>query len=88
MKKIIKLINNERTNLTIASKKADVACDNTSIDYCGYVDRGGCAVYAYDKCDSYDLAACFEGAHDHCETKNYDTEACYGVGTVDGNPDL
>ena len=88
MKKFIKLINNERNNHSIHSQKADVVCTGSSHDYCGEFDQAACTAYALDKCARYDLAACVEGAHDYCESYTYDTKACFGVGQIDGNPDL
>lgn len=90
MKKFIKLINNERTNSRIISQKAYVSCSDGARDVYGDYsgNRAACSTYAYDKCHQNDLAACIEGAHDYCETYQYDTEACYGPGQVDGNPDL
>ena len=82
MKKIIKLINNERLNEKISSLTAYVQCDSTSGDVPGDIDQAGCAIYAYDKCSTYDLAACIQGAHDYCEG-TYDTKACIGPGAVD-----
>lgn len=82
MKKFIRLINNERTNLKITSQKAEVVCESGATDICNYIDQSACAAYAYDKCASFDLAACIQGAHDYCES-NYDTKACYGPGNID-----
>ena len=88
MKRFIKLINNERINSRIQSKKADATCSVGADDYCGQYDQAACTAYALDKCARYDLAACVEGAHDYCESYTYDTEACVGPGVTDGNKDL
>ena len=88
MKKFIKLVNNERINSKIQSQKATAYCSVGAEDHCGEFDQAACTAYALDKCAKYDLAACVEGAHDYCETYNYDTKACFGVGQIDGNPDL
>lgn len=88
MKRFLKLINNERTNVKVTSKKALAVCDETAGDYCYGEDYAACSSHAYDKCYQHDLAACIEGAHDFCESYSYDTEACYGPGNVDGNRSL
>lgn len=65
VKKMIKLINNERTNSKIVSSKA---CDETSTDIChrdGY-DFAQCSVYSYDECYK-DYSACYNHAADVCE---------------------
>lgn len=87
MKKIIKLINDERINVKIQSSKS---CDTISYDLCAVYDGTSCASYSYDKCNK-DYAACTGGATDTCE-KDYascydgaydicteiDTDACRG----------
>ena len=84
-KKLIKLINNERSNAKVLSKKAydHAYCDSTSSDTCVYIDNAACSVYATDECNK-DYAACMEGAWDVCE--NYrDTDLCIGAGTMDAD---
>lgn len=87
MKKFIKLINNERFDLKVISKKANADCEPMATDICWNEDLAGCATHAYDKCKNYDLAACILGADDYCEGY-YDTKACVGAGAIDGNPNL
>ena len=66
MKKIIKLINNERIHNRVRSLKADAECSTGAVDICYNVDNIGCTIYAYDKCSTTDLTACTEGAQDIC----------------------
>ena len=70
MKKIIKLINNERTNKILNASKA---CDTTSTDICSRIDKAECTVNSIDKCVK-DYAGCFEHSSDACVF--YDTTAC------------
>ena len=57
-KRTLKLINDERSNVCLNSKKAIIVCDSTSIDLClNYYDVAACGTYAYDKCTVKDLAA-------------------------------
>ena len=80
-KRTLKLINNERINVRVASKKAASGCDGTSVDVCpGSNDYAHCGTYAYDKCTSQDYAACQEGAEDRC---SIDRDACIGAGSRD-----
>lgn len=84
-KKIIKLINNERMNLSIKSKKAldDAArCKDDSVDICAYIDNAACSTYATDKCNK-DYAGCMEGAWDICTAVYRDTDLCIGAGVSD-----
>lgn len=83
MKKIIKLINDERLNASIQSQKADnnADCSEGANDVCYYIDNAGCSVYANDVCGK-DYAACIEGAQDICN--NYrDIDLCIGAGVND-----
>jgi len=80
MKKILKLVNNERKNKKVMPLKA-VYCDATSIDFCEIEDFAGCAIYAYDSCNK-DHAACIEGAQDHCY-EYADVLGCRGAGEID-----
>ena len=70
MKKLIQLINDERTNVQIKSSKS---CDTVSYDLCAVRDVTSCASYSYDKCNK-DYAACTGGATDACEK---DHASCY-----------
>ena len=79
-KRTLKLINNERINVHVASKKAVTGCDSTSEDICTNLDYAHCGIYAYDKCTVKDLAACQEGAEDRC---SIDRDACIGAGSND-----
>lgn len=73
MKKIIKLINNERNNPTILAKKA-LGCDLTSTDHCtSGLDVAGCTQHSYDYCNK-DHAGCYNESYDYCD--NRDTDAC------------
>ncbi len=45
MKKIVKLVNNERAG-TILSKKAQDLCGSDSHDYCPSIDTAVCTLYA------------------------------------------
>ena len=65
-KKIIKLINNERTNAHIMSRTAST-CTGGAYDYCSTTaeDLAECTTYAYDKCGK-DYSACSQGADDVC----------------------
>ena len=84
-KKLIKLINNERMNLSIKSQKAvedNAICKPDSEDICTYIDNAACSVYATDKCGK-DYAACMEGAWDICTAVYRDTDLCIGAGVSD-----
>lgn len=73
MKKMIKLINNERRTARLLSQKG-------CYDTCTYVDNAKCSTYAYDHCGK-DYAGCQgNAANDYCTT---DHAGCEGVGTVD-----
>ena len=81
-KRMIRLINDERTLLVV--KKA-LACDSTSNDGgCSSVenDLAVCSLYAYDKACYIDMAACYSGADDVCAGL-YDTTGCSGAGLYD-----
>lgn len=86
-KKLINLINNERTLLSIKSQKAaapenNAYCKDDSVDICTYIDNAACSTYATDKC-SKDYAACMEGAWDICTAVYRDTDLCIGAGVSD-----
>lgn len=83
MKKIIKLINNERINIKVRSAKAtyDPPCDSTSDDYCSEVDNAICTIGSYDLCVK-DYAGCTNHSTDYCATV-YDYNACHTAGTTD-----
>ena len=77
-KKILKLVNNERTNSKLASQKA---CEAGSVDTCPVsYDYADCATYAYDECIKEDHAGCYDGADDICGN---DIDACSGAGVDD-----
>ena len=78
VKKVIKLVNNERTNSKLASQKA---CGAGSVDSCPVsYDYADCTTYAYDVCTKEDHAGCYNGADDVCTIDNY---ACSGAGAED-----
>ena len=80
-KKLITLINNERTNIAINSAKAQDLCTVGAEDACyTNVDHAHCTTYAYDYCGK-DYAACYDGADDVCY--NTDTTVCFGPGAED-----
>lgn len=87
-KKIIKLINGERTNLSIKSQKAvdpdndRAECKADSVDICVYIDNAACSTYANDECNK-DYAGCMEGAWDICTAVYRDTDLCIGAGVSD-----
>jgi hypothetical protein len=80
-KKLISLINNERTNIAIHSAKASDYCTDGAYDH-SYTDENHahCTTYAYDVCGK-DYAACYAGADDVCSYT--DTTVCYGPGAED-----
>lgn len=77
MKKIIKLVNNERHNPQVSPAKG---CESTSIDVCTFADYADCFTYAEDRCGK-DYTVCSEGANDLCGNKDY--TACVGPGGYD-----
>ena len=78
VKKIIKLINNERLKIKVVATKA---CDSTSSDTCSvYSDNASCYLYAEDTCTK-DYAGCSEGANDIC-TYDYQSD-CIGPTATD-----
>lgn len=81
--RILKLVNNERTNVRIASKKGYLGpCTGGAYDWCqsSSADKAYCGTYAYDYCSKQDYAACQEGADDTC---SIDRTACIGPGQED-----
>ncbi len=83
-KKIIRLVNDERKNISIRSRKGcsigvtDTAC--SSKDICYTIDAASCQLYSTDVCVGKDLAACYSQAHDYCGGITDDTVACmYGA---------
>lgn len=77
-KHILTLINNERTNIHITSKKGYSNCTAGAYDWCPTVstDLAFCSgVDSYDKCTKLDYAACQQGADDTC---SIDRTACVG----------
>ena len=87
-KKLIKLINNERMNLSIKSRKAvddNAFCEADSLDICTQIDNAACSTYANDQCGK-DYAACMEGAWDLCTAVAKDIDLCIGAGVADIEP--
>lgn len=87
-KMFIKLINNERTNLSIKSQKAaedNAFCKADSVDTCAHIDNAACSTYANDQCGK-DYAACMEGAWDICTAVEKDIDLCIGAGVADIEP--
>ena len=83
MRKLIKLINNERANITLLSKKAYYdKCAADAFDLCGTIDNAVCTLYAYDYCIKEDYAACSKGADDTCYI---DYDSCHGPGAEDND---
>lgn len=68
MKRIIKMINNERLNVKQQPQKA---CDSSSTDYCTSIDHSSCTINSYDYCQK-DMAGCTNDSYDHC-TSDYIT---------------
>ena len=80
-KKLISLINNERTNIAIHSAKASDSCTDGATDiYYSDENHAHCTTYAYDVCGK-DYAACYAGADDVCSYT--DTTVCSGAGAED-----
>lgn len=81
--RILKLINDERMNVRVASKKAYGNCPANSVDICPsqYADLAFCSTYAYDKCTQKDYAACQQGADDICKIDS--NAPCIGAGQLD-----
>ena len=69
MKKVLKLINNERNLLKVKGIKAQGLV-------CEYIDNAACTVNATDYCSKFDYGYCFGQAIDYCETNEYDTKIC------------
>ena len=63
MKKIIKLINNERMSAKIASISA---CSVGAIDICHQLDYAHCTTHAYDYCTKADYGMCSNWEDDVC----------------------
>ena len=81
-KRMIRLINDERTLLVV--KKA-LACGSGANDggcSSSENDMAVCNLYAYDKNCFVDMAACSSGAYDVCAGL-YDTSGCSGAGQYD-----
>ena len=69
-KRVIRLINNERTDVKVRSS---MACDPTSYDICGYQDKYQCTTYSYDYCGHKDASACHNYGYDFCSYNDGDT---------------
>lgn len=77
MKKTIKLINNERTNVKVLAAKA---CESGSYDICETnIDNAKCSVESYDLCYK-DYAACTNNSYDNCSVEDH--QGCY-TGVMD-----
>ena len=73
VKKLVKLINNERNNGKIVPMKAE-GCTGLSTDICTTEkDFAKCTVNSYDVCGK-DYAGCFNNSYDYCSYT--DTDAC------------
>ena len=80
-KKLISLINNERTNVAINSAKASDVCTVGATDFCSTnEDYAHCTTYAYDYCGK-DYYACSNNMIDVCY--NIDTSTCTPPETED-----
>ena len=81
-KRFLKLVNNERTNIRISSKKGYDRCTGGAYDWCSSssTDMAFCGTYAYDYCSKQDYAACQQGADDTC---SIDRTVCIGPGQED-----
>lgn len=75
IKKMIKLINNERKSTKLVSSKA---CSST--DLCPRLDFAMCTVNSYDHCIKADYAGCTNNSYDYC---GWDYDACHS-----GNNDI
>ena len=80
--KFIKLINNERKDPKIASKKA---CDSGAIDVCFNVDSAECSGFnVLDKCYNKDVGYSCGGNSDGDLCRAYiDRDGCYGFDEED-----
>ena len=79
-KRIIQLINDERTLLSVSKVQA---CDSTARDDgCDKGDYAHCATHAWDTLCPIDQAACIDGAHDYCDGEK-DLFACSGSSAID-----
>ena len=79
VKKLVKLINNERNDRNVIPAKAS-SCAGQSYDNCTLnEDHATCTVNSYDVCGK-DYAGCYNYSYDYCA--NLDNAAC-GDGTRD-----
>ena len=77
VKKLVKLINNERNERNVVPAKA-FDCAAPSYDRCTMnEDYATCTVNSYDVCGK-DYAGCFDNSYDYCSYK--DTDACGNFG--------
>ena len=65
MRKILKLINDEKKALVVTATKGCVSDYTAENDPCSRVDNAICTT-AVDLCEMYDYAACVSGAVDIC----------------------
>lgn len=75
--KFIKLINNERKNKAILSRKAEFCLFN---DCFNYYDRAHCYAPAVDICYKGDFAACADDSQDICYARD-----TFGCTAAEGN---
>jgi len=81
-KRIIKLINNERTNRTLSATKA---CDASSTDVCAVQthDYAECTISSFDLCVK-DYAGCTNNSIDYCgSAEGQDFYACHTYNAKD-----
>lgn len=72
VKRLVKLINDERNYRNIVPAKA-LGCTGFSTDSCVEKDNATCTVNSYDVCGK-DYAGCYNYSYDYCE--NVDNAAC------------
>lgn len=72
MKRIIKMINNERLNVKRHPQKA---CDSGSYDFCTNIDNASCVINSYDYCQK-DLAPCVSNSYDKCTIDICTNDTC------------
>lgn len=75
-KHILKLVNDERANVRIVSRKG---CTEEAVDICYVIDAAHCSINAYDICNK-DYEACFVKADDIC---GIDRTNCFGPNVCD-----
>ena len=74
IKKMLKLINDERINNHVTASKAD-----SSNNSCAYIDNAVCTVNSEDHCIK-DFAGCTNNSYDYCgEPATGDFYACHST---------